>query len=96
MVKNNYDKRVIGTMIGIYCNAHHKTAWLCDACAELLRYASARVDSCPLGEKKTTCKKCPIHCYDPIHREQIRQVMRYAGPRLLFIHPIMALRHILK
>jgi hypothetical protein len=28
-------------------------------------------------------------------RENIRKVMRYAGPRMIYHHPIMALRHLL-
>jgi hypothetical protein len=27
-------------------------------------------------------------------RERIRQVMRYSGPRMIFHHPIAALRHL--
>jgi hypothetical protein len=26
-------------------------------------------------------------------RDQIKQVMRYAGPRMLFRHPILTIRH---
>ena len=28
-------------------------------------------------------------------RARIREVMRYAGPRMLLSHPLMALRHLL-
>ncbi len=28
-------------------------------------------------------------------RERVRVVMRYAGPRMLFRHPILAVRHLL-
>ncbi|MBU3877712.1 nitrous oxide-stimulated promoter family protein [Faecalicatena sp. AGMB00832] len=27
-------------------------------------------------------------------QERIRQVMRYAGRRMLFVHPVMAMRHV--
>jgi hypothetical protein len=27
-------------------------------------------------------------------RERMRQVMRYAGPRMLWFHPVAALRHL--
>jgi hypothetical protein len=46
-------------------------------------------------EGKPTCAQCPIHCYKPAMREQIRDVMRYAGPRMLRRHPILAIRHLL-
>ena len=29
-------------------------------------------------------------------REKIREVMRFSGPRLIFYHPIMAVRHIVE
>ena len=45
--------------------------------------------------RKPTCAKCPIHCYKPAMREQIRDVMRYAGPRMLKRHPVLAIRHLL-
>ena len=27
-------------------------------------------------------------------QEEIRKVMRYAGPRMLFVHPVLAIRHV--
>ena len=41
------------------------------------------------------CKNCPVHCYKPEMREQIRIVMRWAGPRMLFYKPIAAIKHLL-
>jgi hypothetical protein len=41
-----------------------------------------------------TCAKCPVHCYRPELRERIRAVMRYAGPRMLFRHPRLAILHL--
>ncbi|MGO8703467.1 MAG: nitrous oxide-stimulated promoter family protein [Candidatus Brocadiia bacterium] len=29
----------------------------------------------------------------PARRKQMREVMRYSGPRMLFRHPLSALRH---
>lgn len=37
---------------------------------------------------------CPVHCYKRDMRERMRQVMRYAGPRMLWVHPVAALRHV--
>ena len=51
------------------------------------------LDRCPFGEEKTTCARCPVHCYKPAMRERVRAVMRYAGPRMLLRHPILALQH---
>ena len=81
-------------MVRIYCRDHHgKRDGLCPECASLLEYSTGRLDRCPYGDAKPTCAECPVHCYRPTSREQIRAVMRYAGPRMLLRHPILALRH---
>lgn len=84
-------------MIGIYCHGNHGTGSkeLCAQCAELLEYAKKRLESCKFGEAKPACSKCTVHCYKPEMREKIQQVMRYAGPRMLKRHPILAARHII-
>ena len=38
---------------------------------------------------------CPIHCYAKAEREQMREVMRHSGPRMLLRHPVLAIRHLL-
>lgn len=37
---------------------------------------------------------CKVHCYKPEVREQIRQVMRFSGPRMLLYHPVLAVWHL--
>lgn len=69
---------------------------LCPECAELEAYARARSERCPFMEEKTFCSNCTVHCYRPEMRERIRTVMRYAGPRMLFHHPVMAIRHMIE
>jgi len=86
------EKRTIRAMIGAYCRTRHGKL-LCPECAELLRYAEARLDRCPFGPAKPTCAKCPVHCYKPAMREQVQKVMRYAGPRMLYRHPWLAVCH---
>ncbi|MEE9914143.1 MAG: nitrous oxide-stimulated promoter family protein [Deltaproteobacteria bacterium] len=85
-------------MIHLYCREFHKTSAneLCLSCRELLTYAKSRLEKCPYAEDKPTCASCPVHCYKPERRRQIQQVMRYAGPRMLRSHPLLALRHLLK
>lgn len=80
-------------MVGLYCEGHHATPGACGECEELLDYARARVRRCPFQEEKPPCAKCPIHCYQPARREQVKAVMRYSGPRMAWRHPIFALRH---
>lgn len=69
---------------------------LCPACAALRAYALRRLDACRFGAAKPPCERCPIHCYAPACREQIRAVMRYAGPRMLLYAPLDALWHLLR
>ncbi len=77
-------------MIALYCKGLHKRQSLCDECRQLLDYSVNRLQKCRFGEEKTTCKKCPAHCYKKEEREKIRQVMRYAGKRLLWRYPYLA------
>lgn len=86
--------RTIAAMIGCYCRGHHhvETA-LCPECRQLLDYAAVRLERCRFGLEKPVCAKCPVNCYQRAQREQVRAVMRYAGPRMLWRHPILSLRH---
>ena len=86
--------KTMEAMIRIYCRNHHKTgATLCAECQGLLDYATVRLERCRFGAEKPTCAKCPVHCYQRARREQVRIVMRYSGPRMVWEHPIMSLRH---
>lgn len=83
-------------MIELYCRAHHERGGdLCAECQSLYAYAMARLDRCPFGAEKTTCARCPVHCYKPSMRDKVREVMRFAGPRMLWHHPVLAVRHLL-
>lgn len=94
---NEGEKKVVNKMIRIYCKSRHKTnIGLCSHCLELSNYAMHRLENCPFGEQKSTCELCHIHCYKDDMRQEIREVMRFAGPRMIFIHPIDAIRHIIK
>ena len=64
-METDVEKRMVEVMIRLYCKKKEKNAQLCPACKELLEYATARLDSCPFGDKKGTCKDCRIHCYKP-------------------------------
>ncbi|GHD94944.1 MULTISPECIES: nitrous oxide-stimulated promoter family protein [Pseudocitrobacter] len=61
----------------------------------LNRYADKRLDKCVFGEEKPACKQCPVHCYQPAKREEMKQIMRWAGPRMLWRHPILTVRHLI-
>ena len=89
------EKQTVAQMIKIYCNGRHHSKQLCAECQELLNYAQLRLERCKFGNQKHTCKKCPVHCYKPCMRQKMCAVMRYAGPRMLWHHPIAAIRHML-
>lgn len=89
------ERVTMGKMVGIYCAAHHERSdeGLCPECRQFLDYAETRLHKCPYGEQKPTCANCPVHCYKPVQREHARKIMRYAGPRMLLRHPILAIAH---
>lgn len=90
------EQAVVTEMIATYCRGNHGTGGkLCPACAELATYAARRVERCPYMATKTFCSRCEVHCYAPEMRGRIRQVMRYAGPRMLIRHPLMTVHHAL-
>ena len=90
------EQQVIRQMIQLYCRKKEGNETLCDSCRELLEYATRRLDRCRYSVAKPTCRKCPIHCYRPDMKARIQAVMRWAGPRMLFHHPLAAVKHLLR
>ena len=87
--------RTIAVMLDIYCRAHHGVqGGTCVPCTDLLDYAGRRLHRCPFRDRKPTCAKCAVHCYSDERRDEIKNVMRFAGPRMLRTHPLLALAHI--
>jgi hypothetical protein len=88
--------KTVETMIRMHCrDRHHAPQGICPDCLELLTYARERLSRCPYREGKTQCARCPIHCYKPVMRERIRMVMRHAGPRMIYCHPLLAFYHLI-
>ena len=96
--KREREKRMVSRMIELYCRRRHgsRRGELCPECAELAAYARQRSDRCPFMETKTFCSNCRVHCYRPDMRERIREVMRFSGPRMIFRHPVAAVRHVVE
>lgn len=108
--KRARELRTVSQMIAIYCAGNHlhdehgdrteRTERaecgepLCTACKELDAYAALRTRRCRRMENKISCELCQNHCYAPEMQERIREVMRYAGPRMIWHHPIAAIRHL--
>ncbi|GAB4311425.1 MAG: nitrous oxide-stimulated promoter family protein [Candidatus Sumerlaeia bacterium] len=93
------EKRTVAAMMRLYCRVHRHARPpgqnLCPDCAALLEYSHRRLDACVYGDAKPTCAQCPVHCYKPAMRERMREMMRFAGPRMVWRHPWLALRHLL-
>lgn len=67
---------------------------LCPGCRKLLAHALTMRTTCPMNPKPT-CKHCPKHCYHPRYRQQIRDVMKYSGRKLVLRGRIDYLIHLL-
>lgn len=98
-VRRVRELKTIEVMVDMYCAAHHEPhpqgQPRCNACADLLAYAQRRLERCVFGDAKPNCAKCVVHCYNKDMREQVRVVMRWAGPRMLLVHPILGIRHLI-
>lgn len=90
------EQKIIAEMIRLYCHKHHCSKALCNKCSGLLDYATARLKNCPFKNEKNFCSQCTIRCYKPEMQKHIKTVMRFSGPRMLFYHPVLLLRHALK
>ena len=97
MGKIDREKKTIKLMIDIYWQKKHgnKKGELCEECAELLEYAHKRLSFCKFGENKSTCSRCPIHCYKKDMKEKVKEVMKFSGPRLIIYNPLELIRHAL-
>lgn len=96
MTKIKSEQQVVELMIRFYCKRKHSTDKdLCSDCKSLLDYARHRLLRCPFQEEKPVCKRCHIHCYKPDMRQNIKKVMRFSGPRMLFFRPLKFILHLL-
>jgi hypothetical protein len=91
------DIRLIGKFVEVYCAGKHGAVErdplalpddlgelrICRECAAFLEYAVTKRLNCPLEAEKPSCKHCRIHCYDRARREKMREIMSYAGRRLM-------------
>ena len=98
------EKQIVQKMIAIYCRHHLKQAPTAEGTGpekstaeeyqQLAEYACQRLDHCRFGEKKPVCEKCTVHCYATKERQQIKEVMRWVGPRMMLYSPKDALFHV--
>ena len=91
------EEKTIRIMTAMYCRFHAAGSApnaLCHQCKDFLSYAQKRIDYCRYGVEKPACSECPTHCYIPTQRETVRKIMLYAGPKIMFMHPLLALFHV--
>lgn len=93
-IKIEKEKEIVKLMIMIYCKGHKHSGTPCRSCSDLIEYVDQRIERCPFMETKTYCNNCKIHCYESDMRTEIKKVMRYSGPRMIFSHPIMVIDHV--
>ena len=93
--KISKEKETVRRMIQLYCEKKHRGSHdnLCPDCQTLLEYSHQRLEQCQYQENKPTCRACPVHCYRPTMRAEIRRVMRFSGPRLALRAPLDWIRH---
>jgi hypothetical protein len=94
----NLEKEIktVRIMVEMFCRHHHGKGELCEGCKTSSEYAENRIRKCTFGAKKPVCAECTIHCFKPNMRSRIREVMRFAGPRMAFIHPVLAAHHLFR
>lgn len=88
------EKRVVEQMVELYCKHKLGLPAIDDEHKALISYAHKRLDGCKFGDDKPACKRCPIHCYKPVMRAEIRAIMHWAGPRMIIYNPIAAIKHL--
>ena len=93
-IKTNNEKNIVKMMIVYYCKKNHfPEKDLCRDCEMLIEYVWLKLNKCFYGENKPVCSECEIHCYSTPMRKKIKDIMRYSGPRMIYIHPVVSLKH---
>lgn len=67
---------------------------LCGECRKLLLHAFTKRSHCPM-DPKPMCKHCPSHCYAPVYRAKIQEVMRFSGRKMVLGGRLDYLLHLL-
>lgn len=87
--------KTINKMIKLYEKSYPAPIEQPNLYQDLYTYAVKRLEKCRYGENKPACKQCPVHCYQPKMREQMKRIMRWSGPRMIIFHPTLAIKHLI-
>ena len=94
------DRKTLEAIGRIYCSAHHDgtpkdAAGLCASCRQAIDRTLERTASCPYGHEGN-CQDCDIHCQRGEAQLRIKEIMRYAAPRMTLRHPLMTMEYLRK
>ena len=90
-----HEKKTVELMIRLYCRKKEKNKILCTDCEELLRYAHARLDLCPFGDKKGACNELHGTLLQACPARTNATGNAFFRPRMLFYAPWQTIRHLL-
>ena len=89
------EKETLREMVTLYCRHRLKATSMPEPYEQLVDYAYKRLERCRWGTKKPNCHQCRVHCYAPDKRQQVREIMKWAGPRMIIYAPIKAMRYLI-
>lgn len=89
------EKETFLEMVTLYCRHRLKAMSVPEPYEQLVNYAYKRLERCRWGTKKPNCHQCRVHCYAPDKRQQVREIMKWAGPRMIIYAPIKAMRYLI-
>ena len=91
--KLNEEYKIVCDMIDLF---HRKNDSFSDGeISDLKAYVKSKLSSCPHRSNKPFCSYCKIHCYEPVRREEICEIMKFSGPRFIFYRPGKSIKHLL-
>lgn len=95
---NNLEREIktVHIILEMFCKHHDHGEELCEKCKGLIVYAENRIRKCTFGINKPVCSECTVHCSKPEMQSQIKKVMRFAGPRMNFKHPVLVIHHFIR
>ncbi len=100
-MKKIEEKELITIMIKLYNKKKLGQKQLTKEMQELLDYSYLRIENCPhrkknFNGKKPFCSCCTIQCYKADMKQDMVEVMKFSGPRMIFSHPIVSIEHLQK
>ncbi len=89
------EKDTLQKMVTLYCRHRLKVKYIPESYEQLIAYAFRQLERCRWGAKKPNCHQCKVHCYAPDKRRQVREIMKWAGPRMIIYAPMKAMRYLI-